>query len=242
MTSAYLAPAPRQLDIVTDTVLARDPKLAPSCQPNGAAENGGYLSTARETKTRGHLSIVPQKETGPYLSTADMKKLDARRRRFGIAIPALCAAAGLHPNTYNDAKSGRSRTRRSTCEKLNAALNRLAAGAAADDRRTLCQMMLRLVTAQFSRAAGWDPAQVLAQDFSKEAATPVWRQAARMRRCAIYLLVEGGGIGKATIGHAIGITRQAVQKAVAEIEAARDGDHAFDALMQTMMVQLKGDL
>jgi hypothetical protein len=84
---------------------------------------------------------------------------------------------------------------------------------------------------------------MLGQDFSEESPNdPVWRQAARLRRCAIYLLVEGMFGGKrAPIAHAIGITRQAVHKGVAAIEAERMRDGAFDAMMQAAIVDLKGD-
>ena len=217
MSSSYLAPAPRQLDIVADTILAE--------------KNQGELSTAGKPKNQGELS------------TYNIKTLETRRIKHRIPIAKLCANAGIHTDTYDDARKGSSATRQATYEKINRALNQLVAGADVDVRRTLCQATLRLVTAQLARNTGWDPQLMLAQDFSAECPqNPVWKQAARLRRCAIYLLVEGLGLGKAEIGHAIGMTRAGAQKAVKEIEAERDRSVEFDALMQNMMVQLKGEM
>jgi hypothetical protein len=240
--TTYLAPppAPRQLDIVADTILSAAGKTPGDLSTGRRIETPGELSTKRKTETPGDLSTKGKTKTPGDLSTSDLKKLDARRRRLGVSIGKLCAAAGIHVDTYDDARAGRSRTRPATFDKLSAALARLAAGEETDDRRTLCQVTLRVVTAYMSIATGWDPELMLSQDFSVERPTPIWLAASRMRRCAIYILVEGGGIGKATIGHAIGVTRAGVHKTVADIEAARMKDGEFDALMQRMMAQLKG--
>lgn len=220
MASIYLASAPRQLDIVSDTVLAM------------AAQTPGDLSTGRPP--------APRPKTPGDLSTADIKTLDRRRRQLGITVLRLCSEAGVHVDTYDDARAGRSRPRARTLDRIATALNRLAAGAEADPRRTICQALLRLVTAEFARRAGWDAALMLSQSFEAERPQdPVWLQAARLRRCAIYVLVEGLMIRKAQIGHAVGCSRQAVQKAVAAIEQERERDPQFDALMQTMMDTVK---
>jgi hypothetical protein len=51
---------------------------------------------------------------------------------------------------------------------------------------------------------------------------------------------RGPDLGKANIGRAIGVSRQAVHKSVAAIEAERDRDADFDELMGGMMLQVKG--
>ncbi len=122
------------------------------------------------------------------------------------------------------------------------ALDRLSAGTEAQEPRTLCLALLRLITADFSKRAGWDPQLMLSQSFAEERPQdPVWLQASRMRRCAIYVLVEGLFISKAAIGKAIGHSRQAVHKTVAAIEMERDRDNAFDKAMQAMMDTVKGE-
>ncbi|MGX9389780.1 hypothetical protein ACWX0K_10860 [Nitrobacteraceae bacterium UC4446_H13] len=213
MTSLYLAAGPRQLDIVADTVLAKAP-------PD--------LSTARALNSP------------PDLSTKDVVAIDRRRRRMGISVADLLAASRVSRDTFFDARAGRSRVRPATVARLRTALDRLTAGADTEGQRTLCVALLRVVTAEFARRAGWDAALMLSQSFEEERPQdPVWLQAARLRRCAIYVLVEGLMIRKAHIGHAIGCSRQAVHKAVAVIEQERDRDAQFDALMQTMMDTVK---
>lgn len=213
MTSLYLASSPRQLDIVADTMLANPP-------PD--------LSTASLPKSP------------PDLSTRDVRAIDRRRRRMGITVAELLAASRVNRDTYFDARAGRLHPRAATLQRLSAALDRLTAGAAPDVQRTLCVALLRVVTAEFARRAGWDAALMLSQSFAEERPQDaVWLQAARLRRCAIYVLVEGLMIRKAHIGHAIGCSRQAVHKAVAVIEQERERDPAFDTLMQTMMDTVK---
>lgn len=229
MTDSYLAPAPapKQLDIIADTIL-RGPRQTP-----------GDLSTSPENKTPGDLSTGGKSKTPGDLSTT-MKQIDARRKKLGVTIGKLCAAAKIHPDTYDDARAGRSRPRPVTIRKLARALAMLAAGQEGEDPRTLCQSYLQFITVDLARRSGWDPQLMLAQNFEAENTNdPVWLQASRLRRCAIYLLVEGLYLGKAKIAAAIGVTRQAVHKTVAAIESERDRDSALDTLMETMMLQLK---
>lgn len=230
MTDSYLAPAPapKQLDIIADTILRQNPKMAAICQPGGARENGSHLSTGTKN------------ENGSHLSTS-LKAIDARRRKAGIPRQKLCEMAGIHINTYRFALEGHANSRRRTLARLNEAMNQLAAGRAAQKSETLCMIALRLVTEKMAIGSGWDPQLMLSQNFEAENSNdPVWLQASRLRRCAIYLLVEEmRAVGKAEIAHAIGITRQAVHKGVAAIEAERERDPAFHTLMQGVVATLK---
>ncbi len=123
-------------------------------------------------------------------------------------------------------------------------MSRIVAGQQADVRRTICQSYLRSLTWEMATRSGWDPEMMVNQDFSGEECPndPVWRQAARLRRCAFYLLVEILHVGKADMAHAIGISRQAVHKGVAAVEAERDRDPQFDALMQGMVDRMKATM
>lgn len=236
---AYLTVArePKQLHIVDDTELRH--AMAANRQPSNTTPD---LSTDIVGRSTPDLSTCAKPKTTPDLSTADLRRFDARRRTLRIAIPRLCAAAGIYTDTYELAKSGRSQMRPQTFAKLNAALNRLAAGQEGNEPRTLCVALVRLVTAQVARAVGADPAKVLATDLAQNRSNaPDWLQASRCRRCAVYLVVEGLGLRKAAIGHALGITRAAAQKIVKEIERERDHDAALDALLAELMTTLKGE-
>lgn len=171
-----------------------------------------------------------------------MKRVDRRRKDLHVTIARLCAAAGIHGDTYEDARAGRSKVRASTVARLERALEALSAGEAPAAKLSLCQAYLRSITVQLAVKTGWDPELMLTQDFSSEnTEDPVWLQASRLRRCAVYLVVEGLRLGKADIGRAVGVSRQAIHKSVAAIEAERERDAAFDALMSGMMLIVAGE-
>jgi transcriptional regulator with XRE-family HTH domain len=218
--------APRQLDIEGDTALAH-------AALRSSTASQGTVAPRSSTDSKGDAALRS--------STVSIKRIEARRRKLKITIRELCTAAGVRVETYADARAGRYKTQASTLDKLSDALGRLAAGREEGEPITLCLAMIRLIVRQLAERTGWDAALMLSQDFSEERTQdPVWKQAARLRRCALYLLAEGLGLKKAALAAAIGVSRQAVQKTVAEIEAERERSPDFDALMQTMMDTLKG--
>lgn len=251
MTAGYLGRRkPRQLDIINDTALSARPENGARLSTARVAGNGPYLSTGPDSENGGYLSIRTPLENGGDLSTkpapenggdlsTGFRRFDAKRRELGISIAKLCAAAGIHPNTYDTMRKGEAATRPTTMLKLRRAFNRLATGEKADAPRSLFEIGIRMFTADLARQVGADPVKVLAANFETENTNdPEWLQASRLRRAAIYLMVEGVGIAKADAGHALGITRQAVHKAVAVIELERDRDNNFDRIMREMMVMV----
>jgi transcriptional regulator with XRE-family HTH domain len=229
---SYLAsaPTPRQLDIIADTLLSAPRETTVICQPAPKPKNHCDLSTA--SKSRNHSD----------LSTERGKRISSRRKQLGISTSALIAAAGIYPQTYFLAIRGSTNTRASTLDAIEAALDRLSAGETSTAKLSLCQAYLRSITVQLAVKTGWDPELMLTQDFSSEnTEDPVWLQASRLRRCAVYLVVEGLRLGKADIGRAVGVSRQAIHKSVAAIEAERERDAAFDALMSGMMLMVAGE-
>jgi hypothetical protein len=236
---AALARMPQQLDIVNDTGLAAGTRGVLSTSEPG--QTPGYLSTKPAAGTRGVLSTMDV-DAARKLSREVMKKLDGRRAAQNITIHQLCTAARIHPESYRSLRRGVAIARPKTMQRLQVALKRLAAGGQLDEPRTLCLALIRLATVQVARGIGVDPHLMLAQDFSQERPTDrVWLQASRIRRCAVYLLVEGLDIGKAEIGAATGASRQAVHKTVMALEAERERDGEFDALMRALMLQLTGE-
>ncbi|MFT4115439.1 hypothetical protein [Bradyrhizobium sp.] len=229
---SYLAsaPTPRQLDIIADTAL------------RSSVKNHSDLSTDRKPENHSGSSTETAKKNHSDLSTERGKRISSRRKQLGISTSALISAAGVYPQTYFLAIRGSTNTRGSTYDALERALDRLAAGVIPSAKLSLCQAYLRTITVQLAVKTGWDPELMLSQDYGAENTNdPIWLQASRLRRCAIYLLVEGLDLGKADIGRAVGVSRQAIHKSVAAIEAERERDGAFDGLMSTMMLQVRGE-
>lgn len=228
---AYLAPAPapRQLDIIADTIL------------NAARENRTDLSTGVPIQNRTDLSTKARSENRTDLSTDRAKRIGARRKQLGVSTSALAAAAELHLQTYFAAMRNPASTRVSTFDALEEALDRFAGGITPTKRLTIYESRLFGLITVLALRVGWDPEQMLSQNFDAESPNdPVWLQASRLRRCAIYLMVEGMGCTKADIGRLIGVSRQAIHKSVAAIEAERDRSETFHELMASMMLQVKG--
>lgn len=223
-----LARAPKQLDIIYDTAL-RAQHVTP-----------GELSTARPVKTPGELSTKPKVETPGELSTA-MGRIERRRKEIRVTIAALCAAAGIHNDTYEDARAGRSKVRPATVARLEQALDRFAVGYAEKERRTIGEAYLRELIIDIAKRLGIDPEAALAQDFTSENTNDViFMQNCHVRRCAIYLMVEGMGFGKAAVARIVGVSRQAVHKMGFAIEAKRQRDASLDEMLGDMMLRVKG--
>ena len=149
--------------------------------------------------------------------------------------------AGVYPGTYRSVRLGLAETRPATMAKLTGALNRLATGEKADAPRSIIEIMVRMLIGHMAREESLDPAAVLSTDFeTQRPSDAAWLKAVTMRRAAVYLMVEGLGVGKADMGHVLGISRQAVHQSVAAIEAERDRDDDFDRHMRSMMIMVAG--
>lgn len=230
MTS-YLAaaPAPQQLDIIADTILS------------AGRENRTDLSTRGKSENRTDLSTSPKIENRTDLSTDRAKRIAARRKQLGVSTSALASLAELHLQTYFAAMRSPASTRPSTFDALEAALDRFAGGITLPKRLTIYESRLFDLISQIAVRRGWDPELMLSQNFAAENSNdPVWLQASRLRRCAVYLMVEGMKCSKADIARLIGVSRQAIHKSVAAIEAERERDEAFHAFMGTMMLHVSG--
>lgn len=239
MTTHSARRKPRQLDIITDTALAEN---APAyLRPAALIKNVGDLSTAAPPKNVGDLSTAPRNENVGDLSTA-MRRVEARRKELGISISKLCAMAGIHPNTYRMVQKIHPSVRRRTVTRLTDAIKRLAKGEKPTKPLSLLQSWIRYLTADMARTFGLDVETVLATNFEAENSNdPVWLQGSRMRRYAMYLLVEGVGIEKAAIGHAATVSRQAVFKAISVTELERDRDEQFNRIIRDAMIRIVGD-
>lgn len=214
---------PRQLHIIDDTELKGD---------------GIHSSTAKAKGDGTHSSTATPASDGIHSSTAKrqalLKRIETIRKQEEISIARLCAEARIHPNTYRELRLGNCVPLDITLVKLTKAIERIRAGQEAEVERKIIQSFVRLLTSDFARRGGLDPAVVLAQTFESEKTNdPVWLGSSRCRRQGIYILVEVLGVGKAKLASAIGLTRQAVHKTVAAVECERMRDSSFDSFMQS---------
>lgn len=173
------------------------------------------------------------------LAAGGMKRLDAKRKELGISISKLCLMAGIKPRTYQLALRGKVATRVTTIRSIAHTLKRFANGEKPRAPRSLLEQMVRLMIVRVCQEMDIDPQTVFDTDFSSENTNDEkWLRSSRIRGAAIYIVVEGVGMSKAAVGHVVGISRQAVFKAVAAAELARDKDAEFDRIMRNMIVEV----
>ncbi|MDN3278799.1 hypothetical protein QWJ07_31370 [Frankia sp. RB7] len=228
-TSLAPALAPRQLDIINDTAL------------RAASKTPGELSTKPKTETPGELSTSQKSKTPGELSTT-MAHIDRRRRELSVTVASLCSAAGIHGDTYEDARAGRSKVRLSTVRRLEQALDRFAIGYRPAERLTIGEKCMRDLMVEIAVYLGLDPETVLAQDYSSEKTNDdEYMRNCNVRRCAIYLMVEGMRFPKAAVARVAGFSRQAAHKTVTAIERKRQQDTELDKLLGDMMLKARGE-
>jgi hypothetical protein len=150
----------------------------------------------------------------------------------------LLRASGLDRGTWQDLRANRRSPKPRTLERLQAAL----AGAPRKASPAMILAFYRALMALLARETGADPDLMLAQDFSSEKPNnPVWMQAARLRRIAIYITaVELAIDSNAEIGRAIGCTRQNVSQARAQVEDLRESNLVTAALIAKCAARVTG--
>jgi hypothetical protein len=207
------------------------PKNRADLSTVGGAENRADLSTALGRQNRADLSTVNGAENRTDLS---IDKIEQRRRRAAIGLTALLGEARVHRVTWYAARAHPDRVRASTLERLDRALSRMVVGERAEGNIAAIKKLYLLVAGVVAERCGADIAAVLATacDFSSERPQEEsWLIAARVRRVAMYLIAGHMALGNAALGNAIGCSRQAVKKAVREIEDLREREPALDALI-----------
>lgn len=256
MTDTYIARAraPQQLDIIDDTTLRGDRKATPYIAPGSPRITGGDLSTAAALVRGGDLSTATPRVAGGDLSTAKrstikadmasggMGRIEAKRKEIGVSISKLCLTAGIKPRTYQLALRGKVATRIATVRSIADALRRFQSGEKPRAPRTLLEMTYRMVITTICELMNVDAQTVFDTDFTSENSNdPKWLRSSRIKGAAVYLMVEGLGISKASAGYLASMSRQAAFKAVATAEMARDKDEDFDRIMRKMIVWFGND-
>lgn len=176
------------------------------------------------------------------MSAAELDRIEARRVELGVNIDALERLAGIARGHYRRLVAGGTQPQASTLAALKLALQRYRLRQAGDEgTEAHLTIAYRFALALAAEAIGCDPAEAQTVDPSARATkSPRWSRSVEARRIAVYLLNCGVGIKQAHLARAVGVTKQAVNSMVRDIEDRRDDD-AFDALMNKLTDAVLGD-
>ncbi len=171
----------------------------------------------------------------------NFQQIDAERLRQGRSVLELSRTAGVAYSTYWFIRTGRTTARKSTLERYHAALNnapRRTPQRAKHDHRLAD--LYRAFAVIVAREMGVDPEAVLASNPRARAnSCAKWRQAAHVRALAVYCVSVELGVEGASVGRAVGLTRQAVSTIRRRVEDFRD-DPAIDALVERVGRMVSG--
>lgn len=146
--------------------------------------------------------------------------------------------ANLHVTHLYDLKNGLHQPTPATIARIRFAVSRIARRQTESDLETTILYRMSLALAALS--LNLDPAQVQCSDpAAKKTVVKNWRDAAEARRIAQYVLNTGFGLKQADVARAAGVTKQAINQAVSEIENRRD-DPAFDDLVSKVETWIIG--
>lgn len=138
----------------------------------------------------------------------------------------LARLAGLHVTHLYDVIAGRKVATKATRGKIRFAVSRILLRQAGSDLNHAAAYRMALALAAVILEQ--DPLEAQIADPQGSNFTAQWRGAADCRRLAQYLLNTGLGYTQADVARVAGVTKQAVSKALREIESRRD-EKDFDA-------------
>ncbi len=166
------------------------------------------------------------------------RAVEKRRKTLGVSRFRLAQAAGVTHTTYWRLEHGHTKkVHRATLDRLDAALDTIPPPVPPPAIASLHRAAMIL----FAREHRLDPEAVMATDFTRQTSVDrVWLAAARVRRLAMTAIAELGIASNAAIARAIGVTKQNVGQAVAQIADIRDEDPALDAEISRVVRLLGG--
>lgn len=172
------------------------------------------------------------------LSLATIEKLRIAR---GWSRQKLAERAGVSERAYKKILM-RGSARHSTLRALARALARGEPRPAPPPATSVVAALHRAAMAELAREHHLPVDQVLEADFSRQRPqNRRWLAASRIRRLALYVVsVELGGIDAVTLAAAIGVTKQNVGQALAQVEERRDADRRLDRMLERVGARLAG--
>lgn len=142
--------------------------------------------------------------------------------RKGASESEVARLAGFSPRFLYDIRKGRRSLSPRVIVRIKLALARIQRGDRHHDGQQAAAAY-RLALATVARKMGADPRLVLEADPSKRAtADPVWLQAAKVRRVALYIANVYLNVPQAELARAAGMSKAAVSIAMNEVEEMRD--------------------
>ena len=165
------------------------------------------------------------------LGSRAFSAIDAKRRKAGLSVDALCQAAGINSRNWYLWAAGRD-PRPSSIRSLKRALAELQREQQLLTRaRPVFPALYRLFLTTLAQRDGLDPLAVAEADPQANAkGDPAWRAAAVVRHRAIYLTVTTLDVPGSVAGALAGVSKQAVSKVLRSVEDSRD-DPAIDLLL-----------
>jgi len=157
-------------------------------------------------------------------------ELDLMMKAADVSANAVTRMAGLHPRYIARLRSGEITLTLTTARRIQLAISRLKRSESNADS-ALPSACYRLAVAYVAHARGRTPDFVLASDPGKRAtADPVWREAAQLRRWAIYIANQYLNLPQAELARAAGMSKAAVSYAMNDVEDER-GDPELERLL-----------
>jgi transcriptional regulator with XRE-family HTH domain len=149
-----------------------------------------------------------------------------------VSIAELSRLSGLHPSHIGNIKSGNRRPKPATLARLKLVAVRLRTRQI--EAPLAVVLTYRATLALASTVLGVDPAMAQNSDPARKlTGNAEWRSAANARRLAQYLMNTAMGFRQVEVARAAGVTKQAINQAMREIEDEREkGD--FDQLVKTL--------
>lgn len=149
-----------------------------------------------------------------------------------VPLADLARLSGLHVSHIGNIKAGRRMPTAATLAKLRLVAVRLrtrqieAPLAVVLTYRASLALACRFLNVDAAMAQNSDPARKQTQNVE-------WRSAATARRLAQYLMNTCMGFRQVDVARAAGVTKQAINQAMREIEDARE-DQGFDQLVRAL--------
>jgi hypothetical protein len=169
-------------------------------------------------------------------------QIEARRVAMKIPISRLCAAAGYDCATFYAVRAGRKQPQASTLAKLQLALKRFQTGFGGEASAIAPHAAVKGCIALAAFYLGADIRAVLnAEPGRRATANPEWMQAAQARRLGLWIANQWFGFKQSDLARAAGMTKQAVQAAVSELEWERDGEGGDNRDLDRVMRRIEED-
>lgn len=231
MTTSHMAPlpAPRQLDIIVDTALAADPRLAPrkdSASSSVSKTRAGQCFVKRDAK--------PAKDSASS-SVKRVEQINRSRLAAGLSHEELCRLARAGSRNWFRVLKGEQSASSALLDRLEEALAQPRCKKPRQVVAAFHRVVMQLVAVQMQ----FNVAELLATDFSvQRPSNPQWLRAARIRQMAIYITAVELQVSNADLGRALGDSRANIKFARDAIEDRRDDGNEIDLVLSAVTLQV----